>query len=198
MEHSTLTFDTISKHPQEFYKQIYFVQNFSRQELIDLHEFSADRPVIVVDSCGWHYQQIFPQHNIHRVEGVTTCKNMKISREQVDTLFDDRGEFPIFPNIGFDNAVVILDHSLLLKYRTPNEIKTILDTLTTKIPCVDICVRLGLLYSNDDRFQNRLEQLIKIVPNGYSVVKFNLNFNATYQPLMAHFLRDTVYESSSY
>lgn len=196
MEHTTLTFETISRHSKEFYQQIYVVQTLPKHELIDLHEFPQDRPVIVVDSCGWYYQQQFPQYNIHRVEGLTTCKNMKLGRNQVDTVFDDRDELPRFPKMHFSNAIMIVDHSLLLKYRTPDQMQTILNRLADATACRDICVRIALLYSNDNRFENRLDQLITIVPTGYSVIKFDMNLDAKYQPLVAHFRQNTVYESS--
>lgn len=196
MEHTTLTFDTISQHSQEFYQQIYVVQTLPKHELINLHEFSTDRAVIVVDSCGWYYQQMFPQHKIHRVEGLTTCKNMKLARDQVDTVFDDRSDLPSFPKINFSNSVLILDHSVLLKYRTPEEIKTILETLTATTLCSDICLRIALLYSNDNRFQNRLNQIVKIVPEGYAVVKFDMNLDVKYQPLVAHFRKNCTHETN--
>lgn len=198
MEPSTLTFETISQHSQEFYQQIYVVQTLGRDELIDLGEFSTDRPVIVVDSCGWYYQKMFPQHNIRRMEGITTCKNMNLDRSRVDILFDDRDKHLSFPKISLDNAVLILDHSVLLKYRTPSEVHEILNRLTVAIPCTDIYIRMALLYSNDNRFQDRLQQQIKILPAGYTVVKFNLDLNAKYQPLIAHFRKNTEYESSVY
>ena len=194
MEHTALTFETISRHSQEFYQQIYVVQTLPKERLIDLGAFAQDRTVIVVDSCGWYYQQQFPQYRIHRVEGINTCKNMKLGRDQVDTIFDDRDELPRVPKIDFANSVMVLDHSLLLKYRTPAQVQAILNRLVNATGCGDIVVRMALLYSNDNRFHNRLDQLATIVPEDYSVVKFDMNLDAPGQPLCAHFRQNTIYE----
>lgn len=175
----------------QYYRVQYPNQTFDRQDLVDLDKFASTQKIVIVDSCGWYYEQQFPSHNIFKIEGLNTCKTMGLTRNQFDQLFDDRDLLePKFPAGDHDGCILILDHSTLLKYRDPPELQTILQSLIKTYNPQQMIIRLGLLFYNDNRFDDRLKNLCGITPSGYSLISLSVNFEDALQSLLASFKKN--------
>lgn len=181
----------MDKNNIEYYRNVYISQTFDRRQLLDLDQFDTQQKIIVVDSCAWYYQKIFDTHDIYKVEGIQTCKSMNLSRSQVDKMFDDQDLHNLkFPDLHFPNAVLLLDYSRILKYRTPEQLHNILNSLARSSQADKILVRLSMVVSDDNRFIDRLQNMSKITPAGYTVVSFQINFDVQHQPLVACFQKN--------
>ncbi len=195
MEHQPITFKAINRSPDSFYRHTYPVMGMSKSSLIDLDSDYAGKKIVIVDSCGWFYQQAFPNADIHKMESLYMCKNVSMSKEKVDSVFDDRDfEKLKFPSRKFPSSVLIVDHSPILKYRDAAQMHEVLTDLTQCTQPELVHVRLLLFTTNDYRFSDRLHELVNIVPDNYVTTEFLYNINS--RMLIAKFKRLLAYESS--
>jgi hypothetical protein len=179
MEHQPLTFKAINRSPNLFYRHVYPVMKMNKDQLINLESEYAGKKIVMVDSCGWFYQQMFNSANIHKMESLYMCKNVSMSKEKIDSIFDDQNfEKLKFPNRKFPGSVLIIDHSPILKYRNAMQMQEILTDLTQNIQCELVHVRLPLWTTDDYRFSDRLHELVTIIPKGYVTTEFLFTVNA--------------------
>jgi len=199
MEHQALTFKAINRSPDSFYRHTYPVMRMSKDKMIDLDKTYPGKKIIMVDSCGWFYQQIFPTADIYKIEGIDMCKNVSMSKEKIDCLFDDRTfEKPKFPARIFPNSVLIVDHSTLWKYRTNSQMQEILNDLTQSMQPELVHIRTPLITTNDYRFRDRLQDLASIVPSNYITTEFLFFLNEQEKMWTAKFKKLQNYASSLY
>jgi hypothetical protein len=197
MDHQPLTFKAINRSPDSFYRHTYPVMKMSKDKMIDLELDYADKKIVMVDSCGWFYQQAFPNADIHKMESLHMCKNVSMSKEKIDSIFDDRNfEKLKFPSRKFPSSVLIVDHSPILKYRNAAQMHEVLTDLTQCTQPEMVHVRLPLFTTNDYRFSDRLHELVNIVPNNYITTEFLYNINS--RMLITKFKKLQNYASSLY
>jgi len=195
MEHQPLTSKAIGQSPDLFYQQIYPVMKMKRDQLIDIDSEYPDKKIIIVDSCGWFYQQMFVNADIYKIEGVCMCKNVSMSLEKIDSMFDDRNFDKLkFPVKQFPGSVLVIDHSTIFKYRTGMQIQSVLTDLTQSIQSELVHIRMPLRTTDDYRLSDRLHELIKIIPNGYVTTDFS--FSIGNQMLVAKFKKLLDYASN--
>lgn len=197
MEHRPLTFQAINRSPENFYRYVYHVLRMGKDELVDLPALYPDRKIVIVDSCGWFYQQQFPQADIYKIEGIYMCKNVNMSRDKIDCLFDDTDfENLKFPRRPFDQSVLLIDHSPLMKYRDGQQIHQVLNAMTESVRSELVHLRMPLLTTNDYRFSDRVKEMSTIAPKNYHTTEFFFTIN-THQPmLIAKFQRTKSYANS--
>lgn len=195
MEHQPITFKAINRSPDSFYRHTYPVMKMSKSNLIDLDSEYAGKKIVIVDSCGWFYQEVFPNADIYKMESLYMCKNVSMAKEKIDSVFDDRDfEKLKFPSRKFPDSVLIIDHSPLFKYRNAVQMHEILTDLTECTQPELVHVRLPLRTTNDYRFSDRLHELVNIVPKNYITTEFLFNLNSIM--LTAKFKRLANYASS--
>lgn len=190
MEHQHITFKAINRSANSFYKRVYPVQRMKKDELIDLEALYNNKKIVIVDSCGWFYQQMFPNSDIYKIEGIDMCKNVSMDREKFDCLFDDRDyENQKFPNRPFDGSVLIIDHSPLMKYRNGKQMRKVFNDLSQSIQPELIHVRMPLATTNDYRFSDRILELVNITPDNYVTTEFSYFLDVGKTALIAKFKR---------
>jgi len=195
MEHQPITFKAINRSPDSFYRHTYPVMRMPKSNLIDLDSEYAGKKIVIVDSCGWFYQQAFPNADIYKMESLYMCKNVSMDKEKIDSVFDDRDfEKLKFPSRNFPGSVLLIDHSLILRYRNAVQMHEILSDLTQCIQSELVHVRLTLRNTDDYRFSDRLHELVNIVPKNYITTEFLFNLNS--RLLTAKFKRIVNYASS--
>jgi len=158
----------ITEHNRlDFYNNVYNV-NFIQANLIDISQFS-DQLIIALDSCGLIYKKHFPTANIKIIEHVETAKQYQLARSDYDKLFDNTNSITVDKD-----SVLLLDHCpSIFKYKTQQELANTLTTLTDTIDPKYCIVRLAVITLGDNRLTDRFQNLSKIIPRKYSVVKFN-------------------------
>lgn len=179
MDHQPITFKAINRSPHSFYRHVYPVMKMHKSNLIDIESEYVGKKIVIVDSCGWFYQQVFPNADIHKMESWHMCKNVSMEKEKVDSIFDDRNfEKLKFPGRHFPGSVVIIDNSPILKYRCPLQMQEILTDLTQSTQAELLHVRLPLWTTDDYRFGDRLHELVNITPKNYITTEFLYNINS--------------------
>lgn len=173
MQHQQIPFKHINRQPDSFYKYVYPVLSMSKDQLIDLSHLSAEHQIIAVDSCGWLYQQHYPNLTFYRVESLSMVKNISMDRSKFDKLYNDQDDKnPSFPKFSFPKSVLILDHTVLFRYRDIDNFKTVFQNL---LCCTDpelVYFRGTTKLTGEFRFGNRMQELTKLVPDNYAIEKF--------------------------
>lgn len=145
-------------------------------QLLPLHACDHQQPILVIDSCGWHYKRLFPSHNIRTVEGMQRLKHSALDRSLWDHMFDDRdAQNPRFGNLAYKGSCVILDRSVFLKYQNPQQLHAILNAVVTATQCDHLWLRMSMLTCNDDRFQDRVSNMSAITPDQFVTTEININ-----------------------
>jgi hypothetical protein len=164
MEQTTIN----DKNRDEFYKQIYPVLSMPKQTLLDVSTIMGTK--IMVDSTGWYYREHFPTECILSVEHINTCKNFKLDKSKFDKIFNDIS----FPTIDISGpTVLILDHTLFLKYKTISQINELLSMMSKKCNSYYIMIRGNMNTLGDNRFEDRIKDFVSIVPDDFLITKLS-------------------------
>jgi hypothetical protein len=156
---------------QDFYKSVYFMQNDSREQLIDLTEF--DNICIIIDCCGAHYKTVFKK-DVIILETVKSAKEYKFSKDQFDKLIDNQQDNNItWPTVDVADPVLIFDRSPLLKYQSISSMCEIISQSAKKYNASKIVVRHKLIFVDDSRTSDRFYNFQDFRVNNYCVEKFS-------------------------
>lgn len=176
MEHKGLTYKMIARNRDRFRQHVYPTMQMSPNELIDLNQFEQDRVIVMVDCCADYYQECFPNYRIVRVEGVFACKNYAFDPQQIDHIFDDKDfDHTRFPPMSYPGSVLIMDHSLFIKYRTGAQLLDLVTTMTKNIQPATVIVRHHSYAFNEYRFGNRIQELLHMIPEDYVMVSVHFD-----------------------
>lgn len=155
------------KNRNAFYKMLYPVLAMPREKLINLNLYKNSTKIII-DSCAWHYKEVFPDHNIIQVESLQTCKAYQLPRSRADVIYTSN--FPAMPN---PESVLILDHAPLLKYKSTSQLHTMLTELADNTQANIIIVRMSAVTLGDYRFHDRVKELVNITPINFITTEFS-------------------------
>jgi hypothetical protein len=168
MEIKTQTKVTDSNR-QDFYNSMYSHQ----VDLINLNTIPAENFVVVDAFRGQQYREKFPQAHIIVLETLSNAKQFRLQKNQFDYLIDSRIFNQIsWPQLPKTNNVVILDQVPMLKYLTVQEIKDTLEAMCLRYHPGRVIFRSLVWFIDDDRLQERLDQLCMINIKNYVVKKF--------------------------
>ena len=157
---------------QDFFKQTFPHLTKSKQQLIQLDEFSASS-FVLVNCCGWHYKNLWPEFNIVGLETLSAAKNFLFDRSMFQGLIDDRDFYKIvWPKIDADNSVLIFDHSPLLKYRTTAGIADVVSSAALLYQSTTVVVQLSTVFVDDTRLKDRITNFLSLTVPGYTIIKF--------------------------
>ena len=157
---------------QDFHNHVYS----HRLELINLSTIPAGNFVVVDAYRGQQYREQFPQARITVLETLDNAKQFRLRKNQFDYLIDARNHNQIsWPKMPRDNSVVILDQVLMLKYLTVQEIRDTLENMCTLYDPCRVIFRSFIWFIDDNRLQERLDQLCMIRLKNYVVKKFLYN-----------------------
>lgn len=155
---------------EDFFRKAYLVQTFSKSDLFSIEKYNQ-YPIVAIDSCGWHYESLFPDIKIIKIESIETVKEFNLDKTQFDKLFNNVSliKFP-------DECVLLLDHCpRIFKYRTENEMKGILKNLLESTNAKFCLARFVTATLGDNRLTDRFSNLIQIIPENYIVSSFVFN-----------------------
>jgi hypothetical protein len=171
----------------QFYQRVYCQQLETKQQLVNLEMFSND--CVLIDSCGWHYQNIFFNKKIIKLETLTTALQYKLERNQFDKLIDDGPNRPIqWPELNLSNPVLIFDRSPMLKYLVPEQISSILAAVATRYQAEDLVVNLNIKFIDDSRLADRFFTLSTVGMLDFTVREFV--YSCHDNKLFIHFKRN--------
>jgi hypothetical protein len=171
----------------QFYQQVYCQQLDTKQQLVDLEMFSND--CVLVDCCGWHYQNVFQDKKIFKLETLKTASQFKLGRNQFNKLIDDRTDNQIkWPTLEVSDPVLIFDRSPMLKYHSLNKILSILSDSVYQYNATDLIVNLNTIFIDDSRVVDRFYNLANISIAKFAVREFL--YSARNNKLFIHFKRN--------
>jgi hypothetical protein len=171
----------------QFYQQVYSQQLGTKQQLVNLEMFSND--CVLIDCCGWHYQNIFFDKKIIKLETLTTASQYKLERNQFDKLIDDGPDRPIrWPKLNLSDPVLIFDRSPMLKYLSPEQMSSILVDAVTQYQASDLVVNLDIKFIDDSRLVDRFSTLSTISVSDFTVREFV--YSCHNSKLFIHFKRN--------
>jgi hypothetical protein len=160
-----------------FYQQVYQHQLDSKQQLINLELFSNE--CVLVDCCGWHYRNMFPNSNIKSLETVKNAVQFKLDRAMFDKLIDDQQDHHIaWPDLNTVDPVLIFDRSPMLKYRGIPELTKILTDAVEKYHASELVVNLTTTFIDDVRLTDRFYNLSSITIKHFTVTEFTYSANS--------------------
>jgi len=157
---------------KDFYTFAYQMQTDQTEDLINLSGLTD--PVIIIDCCGWHYQNFYPKKHIISIETIQTCLNYKLDPTKFDKLVDDRDIGNIkWPNLDIRDSTVIFDRSPILKYRSIKEINHMLEAVGQQYQAESMVVRGFLLFVDDARLsEDRFYNFQSINVSNFIIIKF--------------------------
>ena len=154
-----------------FYQQVYRHQFDSKQQLVNLESFSNH--CVLVDCCGWHYRNIFPNNNIKILETVKSALQFKLDRCMFDKLINDQQDQHIgWPELNTIDPVLVFDRSPMLKYRSIPDLNNLLNIAVEKYHASELVVNLDTTFIDDTRLTDRFYNLSSISVNDFTVREF--------------------------
>ena len=173
----------------EFYQQVYRQQFDTRSQLIDLDQFSTD--CVLVDCCGWHYRDLFPNNNIISLETVKTALEFKLDPGKFNKLIDNQQDDQInWPTVVCVDPVLIFDRSPMLKYCSVSSLVDVLSDAVKKYQASQLVVHLHTMFIDDPRLTDRFYNFSNICITGFIIKEFVYNSNN--DKLFIHFKRNCV------
>lgn len=161
-----------TQNRQEYLNSVYPQLSKSKEELIQLNEYNVSS-FVLADCCGWYYKTLWPDLKIIGLESFYSVKEYKLERDKVQGIIDNRDYANIkWPTISVNDCALIFDYSVILKYRTVDDIiKVILSAVNKYQPKV-IVFRSFVLFIDDPRIVERFELLSKFLIPGYVITNF--------------------------
>jgi len=160
------------QNSQDFFKNVYPHLNNSKDQLIQLNDYNVST-FVLVDCCGWHYKSIWQELSIIGLETLSTLKEYKLDRQKFQGIIDNRDHTNIkWPAIDVNNCALIFDRSVLLKYRTVDNIVNVITDAAEKYYPAHIVLNAATLFIDDSRFGDRVTALSKLIIPGYVVTSF--------------------------
>lgn len=172
----------------QVYQTVYRQQFDTKQELVDLDLFSND--CVLIDCCGWHYQQIFPDKKIIKLETVASALQFKLDQKQFDKLVDHQIDKNIirWPNLSISTPALIFDRSPILKYRSIDNLLDMLNEVIDHYNANDLVINLETMFIDDPRFVDRFYNLANMKILNFTVREFTYSTH-TFK-LYIHFKRN--------
>ena len=183
MEHKKQTQIT-DQNRKEFQETLY-----QQTSAVDISVLS-ERTIIAADCQGHKYQKLYPTKNVLALETMSNVRDFQIPKEQFYRLIDNRQYHKLgWPKIDINDCAVLFNCSPILKYRTVEEISSILDEVSIRYLPTTIVVNLNLMHVDDNRLSDRFYNMSKLRLNMYVVQEFL--YNADTKSLLVHFHRKT-------
>ena len=173
MKHSQVT----NQNKYDFFRYVYHQPTATKESLVDL-DCLNESTIILIDCCGWYYKKFFPHKSIVGLETIRAVKDFGLDKTHFDRLIDNRSNDCIgWPSVVDGNCAVVLDRSPLLKYRTLDQLSSILDKIANKYAPSTIVLEQLLTFIDDARLVDRLYNIATLAINGYIVTKFNYDLD---------------------
>ena len=163
---------TTDQNRDLFYRRVYHHQTADRSQLVELDRLT-EKSIVMIDCCGWHYKNLFPEKTVIGLETISTVKQFKLDRMYFDKIVDDQNSNRVgLPSLDLDECAVIFDRSPILKYCSLEKIKTILNEVAVKYRPSTIILNQSLMFTDDSRIADRFYELAKLSVSGYFVKDF--------------------------
>lgn len=177
------------KNRNEFYQQVYRQQFDNKSQLINLEQFSTD--CILVDCCGWHYRDLFPNNNIISLETVKSALEFKLDPVKFNKLVDNQQDNQVnWPPVACADPVLIFDRSPMLKYLTVSALVDVLSSVVKKYQASELLVHLHTTFVDDPRLMDRFYNFSKICIAEFTIKEFV--YDTSNDKLFMHFKRNYV------
>lgn len=171
----------------QYYQQVYSQQHDTKQQLVNLEMFADN--CVLIDCCAWHYQNIFVDKQIIKLETVHTAQQYKLDHTQFDKLVDVQQDRPIrWPTLNLLDPVLIFDRSPMLKYLSLDQISSLLTNAAVQCQASDLVINLDTKFIDDPRLVDRFYNLASICIENFTVREFVYSTRAN--KLFVHLVRD--------
>jgi hypothetical protein len=170
----------------QFYKQVYRQQFDTKSQLIDLARFSND--CVIIDCCGWHYRNTFPDKNVICLETVKSALQFKLDCARFNKLVDDRQDRVIgWPPLETTDPVLVFDRSPMLKYLSILDLVSILSNAVETYNASQLIINIDTTFVDDCRMADRFYNLSTISIPNFLVLEFVYKIST--RKLFMHFSR---------
>lgn len=160
------------KNRKDFFQILYWQSTLPKAQLVQLDEYKVSN-FVMVDCCSWHYKTLWPTHNVIGLETLNTIKNFKLDKTKFQAIVDDRNYADIkWPSVDVNDCALIFDHSPILKYKTLDDIASMILSASMKYKAKVIVIRSNTAFLDDCRFVDRFSSLAKLTVPNYVVTKF--------------------------
>ena len=154
----------------DFYKNLYPMQLDDITGLIDISK--EPDPIMAIDCCGWHYQEIYKK-NIIMLETIKTAHQFKLNRKKFTKLIDNRSDdVLVWPKIEYDVNTILMDRAPLLRYKTILDLNHLLGKIGSIYKPKKMIIKGNLLAIDDFRLRDRFYNWIDFSVDGYIISKF--------------------------
>ena len=164
---------------QEFYKSLHPVLGCDKTQLFDLD--NEHTQIIAIDCCGWYYKKIF-NREIIMLETLTKVKDFELDRTQFTKLIDDRNNDLVWPGLlDTEQSVIVLDQTTILKYKSVQEITSIVGNICSHYNPLKIFLRGRLQFVDESAMIDKFYTWFQFSIPNYVIVKFlydtdNMNY----------------------
>jgi|TARA_R110000803_G_scaffold126444_2_gene193991 hypothetical protein len=166
-----------AENRDDFYRTVYPTISMAKHELIDLDKLPGKK--VLFDSAGWHYEQLFTNQKIIKLEHLDSCSSYKLERQQFDYIYTDAK----IPALMLNEGTLVYDNGTYLKYKTAQQIKQSVAYLSERIQPSVIVLRMVTTTLNDSRFENRIQSFLNIIPDNFYFTKFVYNIDNVYMEM---------------
>jgi hypothetical protein len=169
----------------EFRKQLYQMCG-----TFDINKLK-EQTVIAVDCQGHNYQMSYPSKTILALETMSNVLDFQIPKQQFYRFIDNRQYNKlVWPKVDVENCAVVFDYSPILKYRSIEEISSILNEVGKRYLPGTIVINLNLLYIDGTRLTDRFYDMARIKLDMYVVQEFE--YHVEQKNLLIEFCRKII------
>jgi hypothetical protein len=169
----------------EFRKQLYQMCG-----TFDINKLK-EQTVIAVDCQGHTYQMSYPSKTILALETMSNVLDFQIPKQQFYRFIDNRQYNKlVWPKVDVENCAVVFDYSPILKYRSIEEISSILNEVGKRYLPSTIVINLNLLYIDGTRLTDRFYDMARIKLDMYVVQEFE--YHTEQKNLLIEFCRKII------
>lgn len=176
----------------QFYQYVYPHQSESRDQLIDIAPIDVNA-IIPIDSCGWRYKELFPEKHVLPIDPLKAVQGFRLSMDKLYKVVDNRFDPNLsWPKIDANNCAVIFDRSPILKYRTIDQLVTLLNDVQQTYQPKFLIVRCKLKHIDSARLTDRFYDLSAIQVSNTVVDQFE--YHADQDHMYMSFRKKLIYD----
>ena len=150
-----------------------------------------EQTVIAVDCQGYNYQMSYPTKTILALETMSNVLDFQIPKQQFYRFIDNRQYDKLgWPKVDVKDCALLFHFSPILKYRSIEEISSIMNEVSKQYSPNTIVINLNLLYIDGTRLTDRFYDMARIKLDMYVVQEFV--YHAEEKNLLIEFCRKII------
>lgn len=154
----------------DFFKAVYPHQTKTKDQLIQLDKLNSNT-VIVIDSCGWYYKELWSDLNVVSIETRHSIDQYHLTSVDGVIEEDPYSDF-VWPNIIHSNTAIVLDYAPITKYRTFQELTKLLADAAKCYNASTVTFRQYVCFVDVPKLGCIFEELSLLRIPGYIITEF--------------------------